>query len=175
MKNNYLSKSVKALTALLLPFTFSLYTVLAQEAIPASGGEATGSGGSASYSVGQVFYTTITGETGSVAQGVQQPYEISVVSAVEDAMSIDLSIVAYPNPATDYLILKINSSDSNTPSAQPKKFIASLYDINGRMLINKNIEENETSIPVKHIMPGTYFLKVTDRGMDVKVFKIVKR
>ena len=46
----------------------------AQESPTASGGEATGTGGTASYSVGQVVYTTNTDATGTVTQGVQQAY-----------------------------------------------------------------------------------------------------
>ncbi len=61
-------------------YGFSMSISSAQEVIPASGGNATGSGGSVSYSAGQVFYSIITGETGSVAEGVRQPYEISVVT-----------------------------------------------------------------------------------------------
>lgn len=46
--------------------------VIAQESVNAAGGDALGFGGSASYSVGQVYFTTI-GENGTtVAQGVQQ-------------------------------------------------------------------------------------------------------
>jgi hypothetical protein len=44
--------------------------IRAQNAIPASGGNATGSGGSVSYTFGQVVYTTKSGTGGSVAQGV---------------------------------------------------------------------------------------------------------
>ncbi|MCP4553263.1 MAG: T9SS C-terminal target domain-containing protein, partial [Bacteroidetes bacterium] len=40
-----------------------------------SGGEASGSGGAVSYSVGQVVCQTYSGTNGSVAEGVQQPYE----------------------------------------------------------------------------------------------------
>jgi hypothetical protein len=46
-----------------------------QEAIPVSAGAAAGAGGSISYTVGQVFYTTYTASTGSVSQGVQHPFE----------------------------------------------------------------------------------------------------
>ena len=47
----------------------------AQESVNAAGGDATGMGGTASYSVGQVVYTTI-GENGTtVAQGVQQAFD----------------------------------------------------------------------------------------------------
>jgi gliding motility-associated-like protein len=38
-----------------------------------SGGEATGSGGSLSYSIGQVVYSTYSGSTYTLIQGVQQP------------------------------------------------------------------------------------------------------
>ena len=62
----------------------------AQTSVNATGGDASGSGGSVSYSVGQVVYTTNTGTSGSVAQGVQQPYEISVVTAIEEAKGINL-------------------------------------------------------------------------------------
>lgn len=49
-----------------------------QSTIPATGGNATGSGGSVSYTAGQATYQTSEGTTGTVAQGVQQPYEISM-------------------------------------------------------------------------------------------------
>jgi hypothetical protein len=46
-----------------------------QESIVASGGDASGSGGSSSYSAGQVFYSNYTGSNGSETQGVQQADE----------------------------------------------------------------------------------------------------
>jgi hypothetical protein len=49
----------------------------AQHAVSAAGGNLDGAGGSASYTVGQVVYTTNSGLTGFVIQGVQQPYEPS--------------------------------------------------------------------------------------------------
>lgn len=88
-------------------FGLELTELRAQDAVPMSGGNASGSGGSACYSVGLVVYTTNTGTNGSVAQGVQQPFEISVVSGIEDAKEITLQYSVYPNPATNYLILKI--------------------------------------------------------------------
>ena len=57
--------------------------VCAQEAISVSAGEASGSGGSSSYNVSQVFYTTNTGTAGSLSQGVQQPFEFQILSNLE--------------------------------------------------------------------------------------------
>jgi opacity protein-like surface antigen len=96
---------------------FSLSTVSAQTRVNATGGNASGSGGSASYSVGQVAYQTKTGSSGSVAEGVQQPYEISVVSGIEKAIGISLSVSAYPNPTTDFLQLKVESEKARKANA----------------------------------------------------------
>ncbi|MBK6984778.1 MAG: hypothetical protein IPH32_08475 [Bacteroidetes bacterium] len=78
------------LTAILF-MSITQCTVSAQETTDASGGNASGSGGSASYSIGQSAYNTYTGTNGSVAQGVQQPYEISIVTEVKEAKDISLS------------------------------------------------------------------------------------
>ena len=43
------------------------------------------------------------------------------------------------------------------------------------MLLNKNIEALETPLNIGHLTQGTYFLKVTDKGKELKVFKIVKQ
>ena len=81
-------KRLKLSTVLLLGL--GLTGVQAQTSVNATGGDASGGGGSVSYSVGQVVYTTHTGTSGSVAEGVQQPYEISVVTGLEEAQSINL-------------------------------------------------------------------------------------
>jgi hypothetical protein len=138
----------------------------AQETIPATGGNASGSGGTVSYSVGQVVYTTNTGTNGSVAQGVQQPFEISVVTGIEQT-AINLAISAYPNPTTDFLLLKVESEKLKDLSYQ-------LYDLNGKLLQNKKIEGNETSIVMSNLVPATYFVKVTEGNKEVKTFKIIK-
>jgi hypothetical protein len=133
----------------------------------ASGGDASGSGGSASYSIGQVFYTSGTGSGGSVAQGVQQSYEISIVDGIEEAKDITLLCMAYPNPTTDFIILKVEKYDSKDLSFQ-------LYNINGKLLVNKKIGANETSIDMSNFVDAIYFLKICDSNNEVKIFKIIK-
>jgi hypothetical protein len=140
----------------------------AQESVNAIGGNASGSGGSASYSVGQVVYTTNTGTNGSVAQGVQQPYEISVVTAIEVAKGINLSITAYPNPTTDYLQLKVESETLKDLSFQ-------LYDINGKLLQTKKLTDTKTQIKMSSYVPSTYFVKVIAGNQSIKEFKIIKK
>lgn len=139
----------------------------AQESVNATGGNASGSGGSASYSVGQVVYTTNTGTNGSLAQGVQQPYEISVVTAIEAAKGISLSVTAYPNPTTDYLTLEVKDFELSTLHFQ-------LFDMNGKLLQNEKITGNQTSISMSNLVPANYLVKVIQGDLDVKTFKIIK-
>ena len=82
----------------------------AQETVTASGGNTTGNAEILSYSVGQIFYTTNKGNDGMVTQGVQQPFEISVISGIEETQCINLNCSAYPNPTHDFFMLKIESS-----------------------------------------------------------------
>jgi hypothetical protein len=139
----------------------------AQESVNATGGNARGSGGSASYSVGQVVYITNTETNGSVAQGVQQPFEISVLTGLEEAQGINLSVRAYPNPTTDYLTLSISEFDISNLSYQ-------LYDMQGKLLQNEKITGNETSIVMNNLVPATYFVRITEGNKEVKAFKIIK-
>lgn len=141
--------------------------MLSQQAVSTGGKEATGTGGTVSYTVGQVVYTTNTGTNGSVAQGVQQPYEISVVTGLEEAEDISLEFSIYPNPATDFIKLKIENYEIENLRYQ-------LYDINGRLLQSNKVEGKETPISLETLLPASYFLKITDNNKEIKTFKIIK-
>jgi len=158
-------KRLKLFTLLL--FGLGLTGLQAQTSFNATGGDASGSGGTVSYSVGQVGYTTNTGTNGSVAQGVQQPYEISVVTAIEESNGINLSVSAYPNPTTDYLTLEVKEFDMTNLGFQ-------LYDMNGKLLQNEKIFDNQTSIDMRNLVPASYFVKVIQENKEVKTFKIIK-
>jgi hypothetical protein len=152
----------------ILSFVLMLFvsgSLLAQHANPATGGEATGSGGSSSYTVGQVVYTTNVGPNGSVAGGVQQPYEISVVTALKKTNDILLVYKAFPNPVKNILTLSVKNFEGLT---------VQLLDVNGKQLINKKIEKTETEIDMVGLPMAAYFLKVTDNKKELSVLKIIK-
>lgn len=154
------------LTAVIL-LGLGLIGLRAQESVNASGGNASGIGGSAGYSVGQVVYTTINGTNGSVSHGVQQAYEISVVSSLEETDEANVIISVFPNPATDFITLTVDPAEY-----QSLFFI--LYDINGTIIRENKVTFSDTEISMLDLPPATYFLKLADNGKDVKVFKIIK-
>jgi len=163
-------KNLRLIVLACILFVYGTLSIQAQNNIVSSGGEATGTGGSVSYSAGQIFYTTNAGPNGSVAQGVQQPYEISVITAIEDAMDINLVCTAYPNPASDFLTLKVDASTT----LENLSMVYHLFDMNGKLLEGKKITDTETYISIGNLESATYFLKVIQGNKDVKTFKIIK-
>lgn len=139
----------------------------AQEAVLVTGGSATQNTGSVSYSVGQMFYTAYTGTNGSMTEGVQQPFEISGPTALEEYYGKLVLVSTYPNPTTDFLSLKVESLELSAWSFQ-------LYDSKGMLLENKKIEGNETIIPMSTYSPSTYFLIVREGNKEIGTFKIIK-
>jgi hypothetical protein len=153
--------------AMFLFLAVSLLKVSAQEGLNGSGGNATGTGGSVSYSIGQLLYHTHSGTNGSVAEGVQQPFEISVVTGTEDAGDIGLAVLAYPNPAADLLLLKVETLEWRDLSYQ-------LYGLDGKLLLTNSLKALETPIDMRSYVSGCYVLRVFSGTRPIKEFKIVK-
>lgn len=143
------------------------YSILGQETITSTGGNATGRGGSVSYTVGQIAFSTFLRANGSVIQGVQQPFEISIVTGVEATKEITLNCIVYPNPTRSIIKLSIESFDFEKISYQ-------LFDINGILIQDKKVENKETEISMENLVPSTYFLRVIKDKKEVKTFKVIK-
>lgn len=157
----------RLLLSVILLLGFGLIGLYAQENINATGGNALGGGGTASYSVGQVTYQTHIGTNGSVAEGVQQPYEISVETGIEESKGINLSFSAYPNPTDNNVTLIISEDVISGLSYQ-------LYDNQGKLLQNEKITNNQTSIVLSNLAPATYFIKIKQRNKEIITYKIIK-
>ncbi|WP_170982959.1 T9SS type A sorting domain-containing protein [Dyadobacter frigoris] len=73
IRSNVLYHGLSAYYSVLL-LVFCFQSSFAQQGGVSSGGNVAGSGGSVSYSVGQVFYISTSAASGTVNQGVQQPF-----------------------------------------------------------------------------------------------------
>lgn len=154
-------------TTLFACLIFATHSIYSQETIPASGGEATGSGGSSSYSVGQLVYSNNVGSGGTLSQGVQQSIELFTLSNPE-LTTVNLSAVTYPNPTSDYIILKISDNALDYLSYK-------LFDVNGKAIANGNITNADTRIKMQQLALGMYILKVLQNNTELKAFKIIKK
>lgn len=155
-----------------LKFTIGLMLLLgmlkmqAQQTTVASGGNATGAGGKISYTIGQIVDKAQTGSTGTITQGVQQPFEIVTLSGEEFA-GIKLEAVVYPNPTISNVTIKI--SDSNLENLNYQ-----LFDIQGKLINEGKISNEETFLNMETYTVSTYVLKINSATKELKTFKIIK-
>ena len=151
---------------LMLIILIGFNTIHAQQATLASGGNATGSGGSTSYSIGQIDYIMATGSNGSVNQGLQQPFEISTLSG-DEFTQISLQMMVYPNPTTSYVNLMIENYDFQDLNFQ-------LIDLSGKQILNQKITSSETKIDLGNLSNNIYLLQISNQKNIIKTFKIIK-
>ncbi|MCF8224116.1 MAG: T9SS type A sorting domain-containing protein [Bacteroidales bacterium] len=160
------NKKLKLCAAILL--SLGVFGLHAQEAMNSTGGNITGSGGSVSYSLGQLFYHVNEGTNASLTEGIQQPYEISVITGVKDIPGVTIGFKAYPNPVTNHIILETGEPELRGVSFQ-------LFDMQGQMLQKEKITGHKTTIETASLLPATYFIKVLLNNNEVQVFKIIKK
>ena len=151
---------------------FLNFCVVAQETVLTAGGDYQSANGSLSFSVGQTFYTTkvSTNSDYSVSEGMQQPYEISVISQIKKANKITLEAVIYPNPTSNYLLIKLNDFEE-------KDLQYLLYDANGKLLLSVDAVGTETELNLTNFNLGFYILNITNKHNNkiIKSFKNIKK
>jgi hypothetical protein len=145
--------------------SFSVQAQTSHQVLSATGGDASGSGGTVAYSVGQIAYTTSTGTTGSVAQGVEQAYEIYSVGIKETALNISLSV--FPNPTSDFLTLKVQDYNNEALSYN-------LLDEQGKLVLNEQIITQDTQVAMSTLARGAYFINIVQANKKIQTFKIIK-
>ena len=155
---------MKKIIALII-FGCSIISIQAQQTTVSAGGDASGIGGTFSYSIGQVVYTYNYGTDVILAQGVQQPFEISTLGL--DNYQINLVMQTYPNPTRDYLVLNVHALDLSN-------MIFQLYDVNGRLIETRTMFSPIETICMMNLPSSVYVLKVINNNKEVKSFKIIK-
>ncbi len=161
MKNNYL------IPILFLLIMFLARGVNAQSGIHSAGIESTGSNGKVSASIGQVFVNTNSSGSYFMVEGVQQPYEISIITSNEEFHEIASQITVFPNPFID----AVNINFENGPGSD-KSYV--LVDMNGKPVRQGVINADETMIDGVFLAKGTYILSILNGDAIAKSFKIIK-
>ena len=138
----------------------------AQESLNTSGGVDAGTGGTVSFSVGQMVYTTDSKGAGAVVQGIQRPYRITTT----DIKKLDnsFSFKAYPNPSSDVLFLEMDEFCNEKLNYQ-------LYDVQGKLLITNPIELAKTQINMRSFSVGTYLIQIyNSENQPIQTIQIIK-
>lgn len=139
-------------------------SVLAQERTVASGNEATGVGGTVSYSIGLIDYTSSTGSGGSMSEGVQQSYIISGVGIEEWNLSYDVSV--YPNPAIDYFVVNMSEFVEGVEYTLTDEF--------GKSILNGTLASKETEVSIASFARATFYFTLQKSGKMIRTYSIIK-
>lgn len=141
--------------------------VSAQKAVLATGSNATGSNGSASYSVGQIDFSN-KGTNSQMTEGVQQAYEITTLSTSETAGSDKKDILLYPNPFKDFIFLDFTTNDYRNSDYQ-------LFDSSGKLVKEDKIKESKSEFNFSDLPSAMYIIRINQNGKNIKTFKIIKK
>lgn len=159
---------VRFLTILFF-ITSSLSGLWSQQSVHTAGGDASGAGGFLSYSVGQVAYTSVSGDGGQVSQGVQQSNLVIMVGQNEP--DPDISIRFYPNPVHEDAFIEL-APGQNGVNTKSLSFL--MYTLYGTLIQQKEIARGTTIVPMDNYPDGMYIVKVVRDHVTIKTFKVVK-
>ena len=152
---------------LLFLFIFSFTNnVSAQQSANTTGKNVSQNNTTISYSIGEVYYNTTTNSNSVITQGIQQPYEIYLISGIGNEKDVQL-ITAFPNPTSS--TIKIVTQDIKIDGLNYK-----LYDLLGKEILSGDITSNQTELDLNNLMPAVYFIKVFRYNSTIKYFKIIK-
>jgi hypothetical protein len=139
------------------------------ETIITSGSNATGSSGTVTYSIGQVFYTYIGEESVyNVAQGIQhQEKDANLGTPEVDKPTTEIFV--FPNPTIDFVTVRMTGLELESGQRSYK-----LYDIQGRLLKQNTINQTEAQVSFSYLSPSIYILVLYNDNKILKSFKIIK-
>lgn len=150
----------------LILFSLSVSLLSAQSAVPATGTNASGGGGSASYSIGQAVYL-YKGPSAQITEGVQQAYEITTLSAGETSAQQE-GILLYPNPFSEYLYIDFTTENYKNAEYQ-------LFDTQGKLIRKDMISRIKSELNLSSLPSAVYIIRISRNGEHLKTFKIIKK
>ena len=116
------------------------------------------------WSIGECITETQSAGDFVITQGFHQ--NSYVVTSVEDFRA-DIEMSVYPNPTTDFISLKVESS-----KVEGMQYI--ITDFSGRVLQTENFAGDTEQINFTNYSVGTYFISVMENSQLIKSFKIIK-
>lgn len=156
---------MKQLFVLLLGF-FSVNSATGQTAFVTAGGDHQSAAGSLSWSMGQIAVQQHSNNTGTVNEGVQQPYE-SLTVAVPDGPMVDGHWRLYPNPTRTGV--QVESS-----SWLPEQATIILSHADGRSSSVSFLTSSKGWIDLSTVAAGVYVLQVRVEEHIVLYERIIK-
>ncbi len=150
---------------LILLIILCAISVQAQEVLTTAGSYGETTSGSLSWTIGEPVIETITDGTNTLTQGFQQSK--LTVTAINDFKVPGIELSVYPNPTNSFLSIEVKTD-------KQRDLLLSLFDLNGKLILQKKMTGNKQTIKMQNYKPATYILKVTEGNKEIRTYQIVK-
>ena len=137
----------------------------AQEAVATAGGDMSNANGAVNFTYGEMAFVDFSASTGSVELGVQQAYP-EIITQLSDISLVQNSIVAYPNPASDKLMLEIGNFEN-------EQYQIELLDAQGKSILKTIGSQKTIEINTTHLASGAYLLLISNENVVLTTKKII--
>jgi len=160
-------KNIFSLGIVLFLSTSCIVNIYGQSSFVINGQELSGNSVNISSSMGQVAFRNVMEGYAAITEGVQQPYEITIVTALNEPLIQEFDISVYPNPTIDFLTINIKNN-------QTKGLSFMLFDELGKFIIQGMLDDVSGKIPMQTYRPAVYFLQLIKNDKTLNIFKIIK-
>ena len=141
---------------------FASISVSAQEVVSTQGESYSNASANIDFTIGEVVINTGTDGTNELTQGFHQTNWNFV--GLED-FAPDYKATIFPNPTQDVLNIRTSTFENVTYT---------LYDAQGKLVIQNILTAEQTPIQVSQLAPGSYSLTLNNETQNLKTFKLVK-
>ena len=148
---------------------FVLFSLLAtgilsaQEVVSTQGDSYSNASGSIDFTIGEVVINTGTDGTNDLTQGFHQT-NWNFLGVEDNAPNYEAII--YPNPTEDALNIRTSAFENVTYT---------LYDAQGKLVMQDKLSAEQTPIQVSQLAPGSYSITLNNETQILKTFKLIKQ
>ena len=114
------------------------------------------------WTLGELITDHYQGNESTLSQGFHQGnLVLTMIYETKDKINIKV----YPNPTISHIVIAtLNKRDLN----------AKIFDIDGKLILSRDITGSTTEINVEGFAAGTYFLSLTKSNQIIKTIKVQK-
>ena len=146
-------------------FLFSLLSTIAvsaQEVLSTQGDSYSNTSANINFTIGEVVINTGTDGTVDLTQGFHQT-NWDFVGMEDHSPSFNASV--FPNPTSEVLNIRTSSFENVRYT---------LYNAQGKLLIQDILSAEQTPIQVGQLAPGSYSIILNNQTQNLKTFKLIK-
>jgi hypothetical protein len=154
-----MKKGLILLIATLIGSTVLAYSQSISPEVVATAGEHYQNGTSQlSWTLGEVMIDTYSANGNTLTQGFHQTQ--LTLTSIEETNPFTLDVNIFPNPTSQFLNIDISGKHEN--------ITASLYDMNGRLLMQEGLMKGQNSVKLdlSRLAMASYLLTVIDDNGD---------